>query len=222
MKKKAILISGLMAILLTACGTSSPETNTPPVTSPATESIIEETSGDSTESSESSESEDASDTSTEVETDDLSKDNSETEESPDVDTPAPVEESEERIKIKNAITEVLNKTEHAVMDEVTDPTILSEFFLIDTSDEAFEEVVVYQCPMSAQMSEIIVIKSSDVDHAADILNKRRDKAIAQDAFYPADVENAEASIVGTVGSYAYFIINGVAAEDEAALTELLS
>lgn len=130
--------------------------------------------------------------------------------------------SEERAKIISAITETISAVEHAYMEEVTDPVILNEFFLIDVSDERFEEVVVYQCPMSATMSEIIVIKSSDIEYAEEVLNNRREKAKTQDAWYPADVENAEASIVGTTGDYAYFIINSTAADDESKLVSLLS
>lgn len=132
-----------------------------------------------------------------------------------------VEVSEAHKAIATAIEEVIGAREHAAMVEVSDPVILKEFFLIDTSDTNIKEAVVYQCPMSAVMSEIIVLQADDVEAAKEILNNRRTKAIEQDAFYPKDAENAEASIVGIVGNYAYFVINDNATDDAEQLTSQL-
>ena len=131
------------------------------------------------------------------------------------------EVSESHKAIATAIEEVIAAREHTAMVEVSDPVILKEFFLIDTSDTNIKEAVVYQCPMSAVMSEIIVLQADDVEAAKEILNNRRTKAIEQDAFYPKDAENAEASIVGTVGNYAYFVINDNVVDDSEQLTSLL-
>lgn len=131
------------------------------------------------------------------------------------------EVSESHIAIVTAIEEVIAAREHTAMVEVSDPVILKEFFLIDTADTNIKEAVVYQCPMSAVMSEIIVLQADDVEAAKEVLNNRRTKAIEQDAFYPKDAENAEASIVGTVGNYAYFVINDNAIEDSEQLASLL-
>ena len=86
---------------------------------------------------------------------------------------------------------------------VTDPTILSEYFLLDASNENYKEMIVMQCPISAVMSEIIIIQADDVDAAAEDLKARQQKAIDQDAWYPDDIDMANNSIVGTCGDYAY-------------------
>lgn len=109
------------------------------------------------------------------------------------------------------VDKVLAESEWPVMMEVTDETILKDYFLLDNSDGKYEQLIVMQCPMSAQMSEIIIIKAEDTKAAFEALGARRQKAIDTDAWYPADKELADASIVGSNGSYAYFII-GVNAE----------
>ena len=105
--------------------------------------------------------------------------------------------------------------------EVTDPQILSDFFLLDETNENYRNMIVFQCPMSATMTEVIIIEAEDVESAKSDLEARRQKAIDQDAFYPNDVDLANASIVGTEGNYAYFILAGNAAEAETALVEAI-
>ncbi|MBD5146210.1 MAG: DUF4358 domain-containing protein [Ruminococcus sp.] len=103
--------------------------------------------------------------------------------------------------------------------EVTDPQMLSDFFLLDAENKNYRNMIVLQCPMSATMTELIIIETSDTDAAVSDLEARRQKAIEQDAFYPNDVDLANASIVGTEGDYAYFILAWDAAEAEKALAE---
>lgn len=100
--------------------------------------------------------------------------------------------------------------------EVTDPQLISDFFLLDASNENYQNLLIFQCPMSANMTEIIIIQAKDVSAAKADLEARRKKAQEQDAFYPDDVERAGASIVGTEGDYAYFLMgdNASAAETE--------
>lgn len=105
--------------------------------------------------------------------------------------------------------------------EVTDPQMLSDFFLLDAGNENYRNMIVLQCPMSATMTELIIIETSDTDAAVSDLEARRQKAIEQDAFYPNDVDLANASIVGTEGDYAYFILAWDAAEAEKALAEAI-
>ena len=107
------------------------------------------------------------------------------------------------------------------MMEITDTMMLTEYFKLDPENANYRYLMVMQCPMSATMSEIIIIEADDVDAAKADLEARREKAITQDAWYPNDVELAEASIVGTEGSYAYFILAGSAAEAETAIVEAL-
>lgn len=105
--------------------------------------------------------------------------------------------------------------------EVTDPMMLSDFFLLDAENENYRNMIVLQCPMSALMTEVIIIEAEDAEAAKTDLEARRKKAIEQDAFYPNDVDLANASIIGTEGDYAYFILSENAAEAETALTEAI-
>ena len=109
--------------------------------------------------------------------------------------------------------------EWPVLMEVTDPQMLSDFFLLDAENKNYRNMIVLQCPMSATMTELIIIETSDTDAAVSDLEARKQKAIEQDAFYPNDVDLANASIVGTEGDYAYFILAWDAAEAEKALVE---
>ncbi len=111
--------------------------------------------------------------------------------------------------------------EWPAMMEITDTMMLTEYFMLDPENANYRNLLVMQCPMSATMSEIIIIEADDVDAAKADLEARREKAITQDAWYPNDVELAEASIVGTEGDYAYFILAGSAAEAETAIIDAL-
>ncbi|MCM1579654.1 MAG: DUF4358 domain-containing protein [Ruminococcus sp.] len=130
-------------------------------------------------------------------------------------SPAETEETEN--PLMPIIDRVLADSEWPVLAQVTDETILKEYFLIDPDVPEFEELIVMQCPMSAQMSEIIIIKSADRDSKLpwETVNDRQRKAVETDAWYPADKELAEASITGVCGDYVYFIIgeNAAAAEE---------
>lgn len=119
------------------------------------------------------------------------------------------------------IDKVLSESEWPVLSIVTDETILKEFFLLDTANENYKEMIVMQCPISAKMSEIIIINADDVSAAEEDLNARRQKAIDQDAWYPNDVELAQNSIVGTNGSYAYFIIGDNAEAAETSINDYI-
>ncbi len=94
---------------------------------------------------------------------------------------------------------------------------IADFFLLDADNANYKELFIFQCPMSANLSEIIIIEADDVSSAKADLEARQKKAREQDAFYPDDVERAGASIVGTEGSYAYFIMGNNASDVEKAL-----
>lgn len=98
---------------------------------------------------------------------------------------------------------------------------IADFFLLDTENANYKDLLVMQCPMSANMSELIIIEADDVSSAKADLEARQKKAKEQDAFYPDDVERAGASIVGTEGSYAYFILGNNSDKVETALVEAL-
>lgn len=106
-------------------------------------------------------------------------------------------------------------SEWPMLAEVTDEEIISDYFLLDKNNANYEQLIVMQCPMSAQMCEIIIIKTADTDAAKADLEARQKKAQDTDAFYPNDVERAANSIVGAKGDYAYFLFceNPTAAEE---------
>ncbi|MCM1022869.1 MAG: DUF4358 domain-containing protein [Prevotella sp.] len=115
----------------------------------------------------------------------------------------------------------LSVGEWPMLWEVTDPMMLSDFFLLDAENENYRGMIVLQCPMSTPMTEVIIIEAEDAESARADLEARRNKAIEQDAFYPNDVDAANASIIGTEGDYAYFILSDNAPEAETALTEAI-
>lgn len=123
--------------------------------------------------------------------------------------------------LQGVVDAALAVGEWPAMMEITDEMMLTEYFKLDPANANYRNLMVMQCPMSATMSEIILIEADDVDAAKADLEARREKAINQDAWYPNDVELAEASIVGTEGDYAYFILAGSAAEAESAIVEAL-
>lgn len=105
--------------------------------------------------------------------------------------------------------------------EVTDPQLMSDFFLLDAENENYKNLLILQCPMSANMTEIIIIEAEDVSAAKTDLEARQKKAQEQDAFYPDDVERAAASVVGTEGDYAYFLVGDNTPDAETAIVEYI-
>lgn len=107
------------------------------------------------------------------------------------------------------------------MERLEDAEFVSDFFLLDMGNENYKDIIILKCPMSANLSELIIIEADDVSAAQADLEARKKKAQEQDAWYPDDVEKAGASIVGTEGSYAYFIMGSEPESVEAALTDYL-
>lgn len=105
--------------------------------------------------------------------------------------------------------------------EISEPDLLSEYFLLDRTNSNYRNMLVLQCPMSANMTEIIIIEAENISEAKSDLEARQKKAREQDAFYPADVERAGASVVGTEGDYAYFIMGDNVSDAEKAITDYI-
>ena len=188
------------ALILTACGkesteetTSAPDTETETTTESSAE-VTEETTPD--------------DVSEDVPEDIPNNDNAEDE---------PVDIPDETPNALQPIADAaLAVGEWPALWEVTDPQLISDFFLLDASNDNYQNMLILQCPMSANMTEIIIVQAEDVSAAKADLEARQKKAQEQDAFYPDDVERAGASIIGTEGDYAYFIMgdNASTAETE--------
>lgn len=205
--KKIIAAAAALALcasVLTACGSSADEETT-------TVSEITTVSETVAETSEETESESESETETETEA-----------ESEASDEDVAEEEVEAAANPLQPIADAaLAVGEWPVLMEVTDETALKEFFLLDPANENYRNMLVLRCPMSAAMCEIIIIEADDVNAAKTDLEARKKKAQEQDAFYPKDIELAEASIVGTEGDYAYFIFASEPSEAEKSIVDAI-
>lgn len=205
----ALSVAGLM---LTACGSSAETEET--TTAETTVAEVEDTSAAETEAStESVESELVEDESVEEVTDEGASDEEVVEEGDIADEPVSSN------SLQPLADAAMSVGEWPMLMEVTDDMILTDYYQFDLSK--YEAALVMQNPMSANMTEIIIFKSADVDAAKADLEVRRTNAIAMHAFYPDDVVRAEASIVGTEGDYAYFIMGDYAADGEKALVEAI-
>lgn len=194
----AAILTVTAAVVLTACGSNTDENTT---LSSATESEIVEEQQESSVN-------DISDNNDNADIEDILDD--ETDADAIIEAiagdEAVITDEESENPLYDYAAAAMADSEWPFMTEITDTDLISEFFLLDAENPDYENMIVMQCPMSASMSEIIIIKSNNVSAAEEALNGRRDKAINQDAWYPNDIDLANASIVGTNGNYAYFII----------------
>lgn len=128
-------------------------------------------------------------------------------ESEDEEEYSMIQFSEENVNpLRSLVEATASGTEWPYLSEITDELIISDYLTLDKENENYEEAIYMQCPMSANLTEVIIIKAADPDAAAADLEARQKKAQEQDAFYPDDVERAGSSIVGTHGDYAYFLM----------------
>ncbi len=209
MKKRLAILTAILACasVMTACGADKSETSETTIseTTVQSEAIAEDTSAETVSEAESeTESEAVSETESAENSEEITED---------------TEQTESANPLQPIIDKVLSESEWPVLAEVTDPVMLTEFFTLDPENANYKEMIVMQCPISATMSEIIIINAEDVDSAKADLEARRTKAIEVDAWYPNDQILAEESIVGTNGSYAYFIIGTNAAAAEKSIND---
>ena len=187
------------ALILTACGKeSTEETTSAPETEATSETFVEDLDEN-------------------VSDETINEDNAEDIPNNDNAEDEPVDIPDETPNALQPIADAaLAVGEWPALWEVTDPQLISDFFLLDASNDNYQNMLILQCPMSANMTEIIIVQAEDVSAAKADLEARQKKAQEQDAFYPDDVERAGASIIGTEGDYAYFIMgdNASTAETE--------
>ena len=208
-----IAAAALAGVMLTACSGGNAEETTAETTTAA-----EVVTGSETESeTEAAEPETEAEV-TDAETESEVAESEESAEESAEDTDA-AEDDTAANPLMPLVDAAMSVGEWPWLEEVTDAQIISDFFLMDTTK--YEQSIFMQCPMNATMCEIIIVKSDDVDSAKADLEARQKKAQDTDAFYPADVERAGASIVGTEGSYAYFIMADSASDVEDALVEAI-
>lgn len=96
-----------------------------------------------------------------------------------------------------------DELELSALDEVTDPNMILDYFKLDKNK--YPDMIVMQCPMSAAMAEIIIIKTQDKESAKSDLEIRKEKLINTDVFYPDHEDIAKNSIIGEDGDFVYFI-----------------
>ena len=197
----------LTAMLMTACGNNNAdttETTTAAVTTTLKESIPIDL--------------------TETETEETTEETAENEYVADNEEPSAsdmLQFSETENPLRPVIEAAVSQGEWPYLSEVTDEQIISDYFTLDKNNENYEQSIFMQCPMSANLTEIIVIKAADPEAAKADLEARQKKAQDTDAFYPADIERANSSIVGTEGSYAYFLMCDNTSDIEDVLVEAL-
>lgn len=205
MKRKNILTfpAVLAAVLLAGCGSGNNDKETESRPSEVSSVSVSESKVSETENS-------VSDTSPDTESSTVADDteNENTESSTDTETVNP---------LADYTAAAVAVGEWPEMREVTDEQILSDYFLLDKNNGNYRNLIVMQCPVSANMSEIIIIEADDPQAASDDLKERLKKAQDVDAFYPDDVEKAKNAIVGTTGDYAYYILGAEPEVSEEAL-----
>ena len=127
------------------------------------------------------------------------------------DTQADTQESAPLEKYRITCAEIAYKTLQAddtelpQTMEVTDETMLSEVMGYDMS--IAEDSCVYTQLVSSDLFELAIIRADDgnIDAVKKMLADRRDYLINQAAFYPAQVEAAEATIVSEAEGYCFLI-----------------
>ena len=100
---------------------------------------------------------------------------------------------------------VLNSVEFPQTVNVTDKDIIDGMGI---ALSLTEEYAVIQQMLSVDVAEIIILKIKDgnnIEQAVDSLQKRKDSLIHDFAFYPGQIESAEATVVGSKGKIAYLI-----------------
>ena len=89
------------------------------------------------------------------------------------------------------------------MVKVTEQALLDT--VMDFSQYGIDEFSVYQQAISVELSEIVIVHSSQSDEVEAALNDRRDALIKQYSFYPEQKESAENSVVFCLDGYSVLI-----------------
>ena len=89
------------------------------------------------------------------------------------------------------------------MVKVTEQALLDT--VMDFSQYGIDEFSVYQQAISVELSEIVIVHSSQPDKTEAALTQRREALIKQYSFYPEQKESAENSIVFSLDGYSVLI-----------------
>ena len=203
MSKKIIaaLLAGAMILSISSCGKKNEETTTPAATTPA-ETTTEATTTEA-------------ETTTETE--------AATEEATDTSVPENEDSAEaETNDCEKLVNAVLNSgIEFGATALVEDKELLADVMGYDL--DLIDEYGVATALMSVHLIEIAVVKPAEgkMEDVLKMFNERKEKLINELAFYPAQVEAAEKTVIGSKGEYAYLICDNSAAEAEAKLIEAI-
>ena len=89
------------------------------------------------------------------------------------------------------------------MVKVTEQALLDT--VMDFSQYGIDEFSVYQQAISVELSEIVIVHSSQPDKTEAALTQRREALITQYSFYPEQKESAENSVVFSLDGYSVLI-----------------
>ena len=207
MSKKfiAAILAGAMILSISSCGKKNEETTTPAATTTA------ETEAETTTT-------EAETTTTEAETTTGTEPATEEATVPENEDSAEAETND----CEKLVNAVLNSgIEFGATALVEDKELLSDVMGYDL--DLIDEYGVATALMSVHLIEIAVIKPAEgkMDDVIKMFNERKEKLINELAFYPAQVEAAEKTVIGSKGEYAYLICDNSAAEAEAKLIEAI-
>lgn len=198
----AVILTAAMILSIASCGGKKEETTTAPETAPQ---VTEPETSEATEETTEAASEET------------------TEEAPAEEEAPSEEENADETETQRLANAVLNSgVEFPATMFVDDPDMVKDMLGYDMADA--EEYSIVTHLMSAHLVEITIIKVKDgkMDAVMEMLNKRKDDLLNNVAFYPAQVEAAEATVVGNKNGYAYLICDKGAAQAETALLEAIA
>ena len=205
----SVILAAAMILSVASCGKKNNETTTAP------ESAPQVTEPETTEAEETTE--EAPEETTEAASEETS------EEAPAEEEVPSEEENAAETETQRLANVVLNcGVEFPATMFVDDPDMVKDMLGYDMADA--EEYSIVTHLISAHLVEITVIKVKDgkMDGVMEMLNKRKDDLLNNVAFYPAQVEAAEATVVGNKNGYAYLICDANAAQAETALLEAIA
>lgn len=138
----------------------------------------------------------------------------------DITTAATESASEQTTKELSDV--VLNSVEFPATISLEDVSVLTDTIGLNLDD--IEEYTVTQQMLSVDVVEIIIAKVKDgkMNAVLETLEDRKEALKTTYAFYPQQVESAEATVVGNKGQFAYLICHKDAATAEKALTEAIA
>lgn len=131
------------------------------------------------------------------------------------------DDSSTQLSLNDISTAIKSAVEYPeTMEEVTDTQRLKDDWGLE--EEYYEEVYAIQSPITVHLYEMVVVKAKD-GHSEDLqdaLKGRIERLKKEYAFYPNQVDIANAAVVGSKGDYVYLIAHENAADAKKAIDNL--